>query len=151
MIPRFRPRVARLALSILVAGYAAFASAQTAVPRTPAPEGATVYFISPEDGATLRSPVSVRFGLTGMGVAPAGVDRPATGHHHLLIDTELTRSDVPIPADEHHVHFGGGQTETQVELAPGTHTLQLVVGDKLHIPHEPPIVSKRITVTVEKP
>ncbi|WP_166263384.1 DUF4399 domain-containing protein [Marinobacter caseinilyticus] len=117
---------------------------------TPAPEDAAVYFISPEDGQTVNSPVTIRFGLYGMGVAPAGVDRTGTGHHHLLIDT-----DVPLPAgraipsDDRHRHFGGGQTETRLELAPGQHTLQLLIGDMHHVPHQPPVMSEKITITVE--
>jgi hypothetical protein len=119
--------------------------------RTPAPEGAKVYFISPEDGATVSSPVTVRFGLEGMGVAPAGVEQEKTGHHHLLIDTRLSDDMLgqPIPADDQHRHFGGGQTETAVELSPGEHTLQLVLGDWSHIPHDPPVMSAPITITVE--
>ncbi len=117
--------------------------------RTPAPEGAAVYFISPQDGATVSSPVTVQFGLRGMGVAPAGVEKAKTGHHHLIIDTELDDYDNPVPADENHLHFGGGQTETSVELSPGTHTLQLVVGDHNHIPHDPVIKSATITITVK--
>jgi hypothetical protein len=127
---------------------AAPAAAQTTVPRTPAAEGAAVYFVGPTNGARIVSPVTVRFGLKGMGVAPAGVDHAKTGHHHLLIDTELEHLDRPIPADDKHVHFGGGQTETTIELPPGPHTLQLVLGDRLHIPHEPPVMSERITITV---
>lgn len=115
----------------------------------PAPEGASVYIISPEDGATVSSPVRVAFGLSGMGVAPAGVDQEGTGHHHLLVDTTLDNYQVPVPTTPQHLHFGGGQTETEVELAPGEHTLQLVLGDYLHIPHDPPIVSPVITITVE--
>ena len=92
----------------------------------------------------------VRFGLQGMGVAPARVENDKTGHHHLLVNlTELPAMDQPIPADDNHVHFGGGQTETSIELEPGTHTLQLLVGDHNHIPHDPPIVSEMITITVE--
>lgn len=117
--------------------------------RTPAPEGAAVYFITPEDGARVTSPVLVRFGLSGMGVAPAGTEKEKTGHHHLLIDRELDDADSPIPADDTHRHFGGGQTETSVELAPGEHRLQLVLGDHNHIPHLPPVMSKVITITVE--
>lgn len=108
-----------------------------------------VYFIHPEDGATVTSPVTVQFGLRNMGVAPAGIDLDNTGHHHLLINTDLPPLDQPIPADDHHVHFGGGQTETMIELSPGEHTLQLLLGDFLHIPHDPPIMSERITITVE--
>jgi hypothetical protein len=118
--------------------------------RTPSPEGARVYFISPQDGETVQSPITVRFGLQGMGVAPAGTDRANTGHHHLLIDlAELPATDQPLPADNNHVHFGGGQTETTIELAPGEHTLQLLLGDQTHIPHEPPVVSEKITITVQ--
>jgi hypothetical protein len=116
---------------------------------TPAPEGARAYIISPRDGATVQNPVTVVFGLQNMGVAPAGVDKADTGHHHLLIDTELPPSGQPIPADEHYRHFGSGQTQTTLELAPGTHTLQLLLGDKNHIPHDPPVMSKRITIHVE--
>lgn len=117
--------------------------------RTPAPEGASVYFIAPQDGATVSSPVTVRFGLSGMGVAPAGVEKEMTGHHHLLIGQELEDYDNAIPADDNHRHFGGGQTETTVELAPGTHRLQLILGDHNHIPHRPPVQSQVITVTVQ--
>lgn len=119
---------------------------------TPSTPGAEVYIISPADGATVTSPVRVVFGLRGMGVAPAGIDKPNTGHHHLLIDTDLPTGedlDFSLPADENHIHFGGGQTETEVELPPGTHTLQLLVGDKDHIPHDPPVYSEKITITVE--
>ncbi|MBN1378876.1 MAG: DUF4399 domain-containing protein [Gammaproteobacteria bacterium] len=117
---------------------------------TPSPEGAQVSIISPKDGETVSSPVTVRFGLKGMGVAPAGVDLPNTGHHHLLIDVaELPALDKPLPADAQHKHFGGGQTETTIELSSGEHTLQLIMGDKIHIPHIPPVISKKITITVK--
>ena len=110
---------------------------------------ASVYFISPADGATVSSPFKVVFGLSGMGVAPAGTDRAGTGHHHLLVNTGLPALDQPIPADANHRHFGGGQTETMVDLPPGTHTLQLLLGDMAHVPHDPPVFSETITVTVE--
>jgi hypothetical protein len=116
--------------------------------RTAAPKDAELYFISPSDGAIVTSPVIVRFGLKGMGVAPAGVAFDNTGHHHLLIDTRLAALDQPISKDDRHVHFGGGQTETALKLLPGRHTLQLVLGDHLHVVHEPPLVSKTITITV---
>lgn len=117
--------------------------------RTPAPADAELYFISPGDGATVSSPVSVRFGLKGMGVAPAGVQADNTGHHHLLVDTALPALAFPIINDENHLHFGGGQTEVTLELPPGEHTLQLLLGDFAHIPHEPAVMSEQITVTVE--
>lgn len=124
------------------------APATPAVTRTPSPPGAMAYIIEPANGARVTSPVRVLFGLKGAGVAPAGVETANTGHHHLLIDTSLASNDQPIPADAQHVHFGLGQTETTVELTPGRHTLQLMLGDHLHIPHEPPIASSVITIEV---
>jgi len=125
------------------------ALADEALPRTPSPDGATCYLITPADGESVKSPVTVRFGLSAMGVAPAGIEKGGTGHHHLLIDSELKNWGVPIPNDAQHRHFGGGQTEVTLDLQPGRHTLQLVLADHRHIPHEPPIVSKVITITVE--
>tara|TARA_R110001592_G_scaffold171117_3_gene409196 strand:+ start:44238 stop:44651 length:414 start_codon:yes stop_codon:yes gene_type:complete len=111
---------------------------------------AKAYILSPADGATVTSPVTVRFGLFGMGVAPAGVDREKTGHHHLLIDVKtLPDFNHPIPSDEHHRHFGGGQTEVVLELSPGKHSLQLLLGDYSHTPHNPPILSEPVTITVK--
>lgn len=113
-------------------------------------ETASVYFIEPLDGQTLSSPVTVKFGLQGMGVAPAGVVRDNTGHHHLLIDVDsLPDLSKPLPKSEQVRHFGGGQTEATIELTPGTHTLQLVLGDFAHRPHAKPVVSKKITITVK--
>ena len=110
---------------------------------------AELYFISPADGEVVSNPVNVKFGLRGMGVAPAGVERDNTGHHHLLINVEqVPASGVGIPADENHVHFGGGQTETSLELPPGTHSLQLLLGDFAHRPHSPAVISERISITV---
>ncbi|MFB1489490.1 MULTISPECIES: DUF4399 domain-containing protein [unclassified Thiocapsa] len=140
----------RASLSLLIAAGLAFGAfgALAAVERTPAPEGAKAYIIAPEDGATVPQTFVVRFGLSGMGVAPAGADLPKTGHHHLLVDMDgLPPLDQPIGADI--LHFGGGQTETELTLPPGEHTLQILLGDKNHIPHDPPILSERITVTVE--
>lgn len=125
------------------------ASVALAQDRTPSPDGASAYIISPADGDTVSSPVTVVFGLSGMGVAPAGTEKDNTGHHHLLINTSQPPLDEPIPADDNHVHFGGGQTEVQVELTPGAHSLQLLLGDLNHIPHDPPIMSDVINVTVE--
>lgn len=120
--------------------------------ETPSPAGAAVYFIGLENGAVVESPFRVRFGLTGMGVAPAGVEKATTGHHHLLMNTEPPQGedlDYSIPADENHRHFGGGQTEATVDLPPGTHTLQLLLGDQNHIPHNPPVLSSKITIIVK--
>lgn len=119
--------------------------------ETPSPDGAKVYFINLKDGDSVIGPVFIQFGLTGMGVAPAGVEKEKTGHHHLIIDETIEGEELneAIPADDNHKHFGGGQTETTVELAPGEHTLQLVLGDWSHIPHNPPVMSERITITVE--
>lgn len=118
------------------------------VTRSPAPPEAVAYIIEPADGATVTSPVTVAFGLRGIGVAPAGTDLPNTGHHHLLIDTELATFNTPIPANDQHVHFGLGQTETTIDLPPGRHELRLVLGDHMHIPHDPPVTSDVITITV---
>ncbi|MGI9414049.1 MAG: DUF4399 domain-containing protein [Hyphomicrobiales bacterium] len=119
--------------------------------ETPSPAGAKVYFVNLKDGQTVTSPVTVVFGLSGMGVAPAGTEKENTGHHHLIINETIEGEelDEPLPADEQHVHFGGGQTEVSIELPAGSHTLQLVVGDHNHIPHNPPVMSERIKVTVE--
>lgn len=118
--------------------------------RTPSAAGAEVYIISPKDGATVHNPVLVQFGLKGMGVAPAGVKFDNTGHHHLLIDTDPpSDQSTPLPATDKIVHFGKGQTETTLKLTPGKHTLQLLLADANHIPHSPPVISKKITITVE--
>ena len=110
---------------------------------------AKVYFIEPQDGSTVTNPVTVKFGLSGMGVAPAGTHKANTGHHHLIIDADLPPLDQPVPSDANHKHFGGGQTETQIELKPGKHSLQLLLGDMSHIPHKPAVYSKKITITVK--
>jgi hypothetical protein len=117
--------------------------------KTPAPKDAVVYFISPQDGATVRGPFDVRFGLKNMGVTHAGDEYPNSGHHHLLIDVDQPL-DVkePIPRDKNHLHFGAGETETRIELPPGEHTLQLVLGDAKHYPFDPPVVSDKISITV---
>jgi Domain of unknown function (DUF4399) len=135
-----------LALAVLLPA-ATFAAAG----ETPAPPEAKVYFINIKDGDKVTSPVKIQFGLSGMGIAPAGTQAPNTGHHHLLIDTTLEGDALneAIPMDETHLHFGKGQTEATVSLGKGKHTLQLVLGDWSHIPHKPPVMSDRITVTVE--
>jgi hypothetical protein len=123
--------------------------ADEAVARTPSPPGARAYVISPADGETVTSPVLVRFGLSGMGIAPAGVQFPNTGHHHVMIDVPLPPFDKPIPADKNHVHYGAGLTESKLELTPGKHTIQLLMGDQAHVPHEPPVYSEPITINVK--
>ncbi|WKE65148.1 DUF4399 domain-containing protein [Gallaecimonas kandeliae] len=130
------------ATALLAASASAFA--------TEAPAGASVYFISPQDGATVSKTFTVRFGLTGMGVAPAGTMVKNTGHHHLLIDLDkLPDLTKPLPANDHVKHFGGGQTETQLTLSPGKHTLQLILGDYAHVPFTPAVISEKITVNVQ--
>jgi hypothetical protein len=110
---------------------------------------ATVFFVSPADGATVSNPISVVFGIEGMTVAPAGQDVPHSGHHHLLIDTGLPDLGLPIPKNENYIHFGDGSTATEITLPPGKHTLQMLLGDHLHIPHDPPLMSEIITINVE--
>lgn len=116
--------------------------------RTAAPNDAVVYFIYPKDGATIFPNSTIRFGLRNMGVAPAGVTKPNTGHHHLLVDVPTPALGEPIPSDLNHIHLGGGQTERRITLPPGKHTLQLLLADATHVPHDPPVMSERITVTV---
>ena len=127
---------------------AASASAQE---RPPAPAGAEVYFIAPQVGATVRGAVTVKFGLKGMGIAPAGIKFDNTGHHHLLIDTDLSelKLGAPLPATDKVVHFGKGQTETTLTLPPGKHTLELVLADHQHMSFDPPLHSRKITITVK--
>jgi hypothetical protein len=131
---------------------AALLAAPAFAQSTPSADGAELYFVGLEDGATLTSPVTLHFGLRGMGVAPAGVAQEGTGHHHLLINRAPFGADdmgYGLPADDNHRHFGGGQTEVTLDLPAGTHTLQLVLGDMNHVPHDPPVTSEVITITVE--
>ncbi|WP_223422174.1 DUF4399 domain-containing protein [Tateyamaria pelophila] len=118
--------------------------------RVAAPEGARAYIVSPADGATVSNPVTIVFGLEGMGIAPAGTEVENTGHHHLLINTDPSTLDLEysLPATDQIVHFGGGQTQVTKELPAGTHTLQLLLGDWSHVPHDPPVMSDTITITV---
>ena len=135
-------------LTGLAPGSVALAQTNATGGPTASPAGAAVYFIDLKDGATIGPQTTVHFGLRGMGVAPAGLDKPNSGHHHLLVDTDLPPLDQPIPNDFNHLHFGAGQTEVDLTLSPGPHTLQLLLGDKNHIPHSPPVMSERIHVTV---
>jgi hypothetical protein len=136
---------------ILALGVCLAAAVAMAADRMAAPAGAEVYFIAPQDGAKVHSPVTVRFGLKGMGIAPAGIKFDNTGHHHLLVDTDISelQLDAPMPATDKILHFGKGQTETSLNLAPGKHTLQLIFADYLHQSFDPPLHSKKITITVE--
>jgi hypothetical protein len=136
---------------VVTAALALAATVVWAQDRTPSPAGAEVYIISPKDGAKVSSPFVVEFGLKGMGVAPAGVKIENTGHHHLLIDTDAPADlNAPLPSSDKVMHFGKGQTQTTLTLPPGKHTLQLLLGDNGHVPHNPPVISKKITVTVTK-
>jgi Domain of unknown function (DUF4399) len=136
--------IATAALALLLAA-TAYADTQ----GTPSAVGAKVFIIEPKDGATVSNPITVKFGIEGMDIAPAGSDAPNSGHHHLFINTVLEDTTNPIPMDERHIHFGKGQTETTIELKPGVHTLQLVLGDKNHLPHVPAVVSETVSVTVK--
>jgi hypothetical protein len=141
-----------LSALFLLAGAAVAADSMTPSPPMPhakAPAAAEAYFISPHDGDVITGPVTVVMGLKGMGVAPAGVEHADTGHFHLIIDAPLPPLDQPIPKDEQHLHFGGGQTQATIALKPGTHTLQLLMGDYAHLSFDPPVASKSITITVK--
>ena len=127
----------------------AIAAAPAAMPRTPSAEGARVFFITPADGDTVSSPVTLEFGIEGMTVVTAGDDTPQSGHHHLLVDAEVPDLGLPVPADSNHIHFGDARTATELALEPGQHTLRLLLGDHLHIPHDPPVMSDPITITVQ--
>ena len=137
-----------LAAAAFAALMSAFVSNPVLAGTTPAPRDAIAYIGYPNDGQVVpaNKPFRVWFGLRYMGVAPKGVKYPNTGHHHLLIDTDLPPMDQEIPSDRQHLHFGAGETETMIELPPGKHTLQLLMGDDKHVPHDPPIYSKKITV-----
>lgn len=142
-----------LAVALTTAALAFWMSAlpgdESAIERSPSSKGASVSFGNLEDGDILPPEFHVKFSISGMGIAPAGVEIDSTGHHHLLIDVaELPDFNQPLPANSNIIHFGKGQTETTLELAEGKHTLQLVLADYRHIPHEPPVISERITITV---
>lgn len=151
MIHKIRCRVTAIfCLGSLIAANAFVTSSAYSFQRTPAPKGASAEILYPKNGATVGKTFTVKFGLSKMGVAPAGMDKKNTGHHHLLINVDkLPDLDKPIPADAKHRHFGGGQTEVELTLTPGKHTLQLLLGDYLHVPHVPPVMSEKITITVK--
>lgn len=137
-------------MKISIALAALIASGVAAAGDSPAPKNAYLYIGWPNDGEVIRAEsFRVWFGLRKMGVAPAGVEKPMTGHHHLIVDTALPPMDEEIPAGRNYVHFGKGQTETRLSLPPGKHTLQLLMGDHNHVPHNPPVMSKKITITVK--
>ena len=144
--------MSKRAIMAAIFGVATLAVTPAAAGETPSAAGSQVYFINLKDGDTVSSPVHIQFGLSGMGIAPAGIDEyEDTGHHHLIINESIEGAELaePIPDDDRHRHFGLGQTEATIELAPGTHTLQLVLADWSHIPHDPPVMSERITITVK--
>jgi hypothetical protein len=124
-------------------------AATVLLPRTASADGASVFFISPTNGETVSSPVTIEFGISGMDVVKAGDNQANSGHHHLLIDTDLPDPNLPIPADANHVHFGDGSTSVEITLEAGEHHLQMLLGDYMHIPHDPPLVSESILITVE--
>jgi hypothetical protein len=135
----------------LVLGASLLAAMALAQDRPTAAAAAEVYLIAPRGGAKIHGPVTVQFGLKGMGIAPAGIKFDNTGHHHLLIDTDLSelKLDAPLPATDKIVHFGKGQTETTLMLPPGKHTLELLFADYQHLSFNPPLHSKKITITVD--
>ncbi len=147
----FDPPVMSKVVHVFVEDNAVHQQSDSKQVTTPSPPGARVYFITPHDGDVIRPKSTIRFGLENMGVAPAGVNKPNTGHHHLIIDADTPPLSQPIPSDPNHLHFGGGQTEKTITLTPGKHTLQLVLADDQHLPHDPPVISARITVTVAAP
>lgn len=139
-----------LVLAVVVGGWWVPVPAIAADYVSKAPEEAESYFISPQNGDTVPGTFKVQFGLTGMGIAPSGVDQQGTGHHHLLIDVAtLPNLKESLPATEQIKHYGGGQTETTLTLPPGEHTLQLLLGNYVHVPHDPPVISDPVTVTVK--
>ena len=137
-------------LTLIALGLTLLAASAVA-DRAAAPAGAEVYFIAPQNGAKIHGPVTVKFGLKGMGVAPAGIKFDNTGHHHLLVDTDPSELnlDAPLPASDKVLHFGKGQTETVVTLTPGKHTLELLFADSMHQSFDPALHSKKITITVD--
>ncbi|BBP80026.1 DUF4399 domain-containing protein [Pseudomonas gingeri NCPPB 3146 = LMG 5327] len=142
--------VSRVALATVLLSSSLLAVAADGIPRSAPPEGAKVFIESPKDGATVDKTFTVKFGMEGLKLAPATDQTPGTGHHHLLVDQkELPDASVPIPATDTVIHYGKAQTETQLTLTPGKHTLQLVAGDKLHMQFNPTVASKRITVNVK--
>ena len=134
--------------SLALFGLLAAVPVMAEMPKSSAPAEAKAYIISPKNGDVVSPEFTVKFGLKGMGVAPAGVQKDNTGHHHLLVDAK-TLPDMNLPLGADVAHFGGGQTETTLKLAPGKHTLQLILGDQNHVPHNPPVLSEKITITVK--
>jgi hypothetical protein len=148
--PADAPKPAETAAATAATPAAEPAVATPAVTRKPAPAGAKVFFVDLKDGAEVTSPVTVKFGVEGATVSPAADgDKPDSGHHHLIVDADLPNQDAPLPANDNVIHFGKGQTETSLTLAPGKHTLQLEFADYSHVPFNPPVVSDKITITVK--
>ncbi len=140
-----------------VCAFACLMASAAIAGETPSAPGAEVYIANLQNGAEVTGPVTVLFGLKGMGVAPAGTEAENTGHHHVLLnrvpfgehEEDADMLETGIYADENHIHFGKGQTETVLDLPVGTHTIQLVLGDLYHVPHNPPVMSEQITITVK--
>ncbi len=144
-----RMKILRLVVWLTVTIFLASAWSQDEASLvSPSPEGAEAYFIILKNGDKVKSPVTVHFGLKGMGIAPAGVERENTGHNHLLINEPEIDLSLPLPSTDQIKHFGGGQTEVMLELEPGPHTLQILLGDHSHIPHDPPVMSEKITIVI---
>ncbi|MGQ0456467.1 MAG: DUF4399 domain-containing protein [Hyphomicrobium sp.] len=139
----------KFAIAVICAAFFSASAVEAEQTATPSPADAKVFIIEPKDGATVSSPVTVKFGVSGMEIAPAGTDKANSGHHHLLIDVKPEKITEGIPADANHIHYGKGQTEAVIELTPGSHTLQLLLGDKNHVPHNPPVMSDVVTITVK--
>lgn len=141
----------RVTLASIVLLLSFFVTSHANEPISASPPDAKAYLISPQNGQTVRTTFTVQFGLSGMGIAPAGIKKAKTGHHHLLIDTNTASLDLkkPLPANDNIKHFGGGQSEATITLTPGKHTLQLLLGNYLHIPHGKPVLSEKITVFVK--
>jgi hypothetical protein len=151
ILPRDLEDIMKTAILTFATGLALAGAAFAEGHRNASPEGARAYIVSPANGAEVSSPVTIVFGLEGMGVAPAGVEQENTGHHHLLINQDLAEIEMEygLPATDQVVHFGGGQTQITTDLPAGTHKLQLLLGDHGHVPHNPPVLSEAITITVK--
>ena len=143
-------RSIKLALTVFLFSYFSYVYSAGGVAQSLSKDNSRVYIVNPKNNDVVKNPVTVIFGLDNMEISPAGVKKKFAGHHHLLIDVKkLPDLAKPIPADENHMHFGKGQTSVVIELEKGTHTLQLLMGDYVHIPHNKPVYSEKITINVK--